>query len=124
MKYYIEDEDKTFEDINALIEFCIPDDYFSEDYTAFDDYLDENGEVDTGFGLFYPSSILYHCDQTTYYELFNDWQANYVESERQDAEWTLRRAEDMVSIGLYVVKIIDDEEDKEEENKLNLYDLI
>lgn len=115
--YYLVDDDPNIrfdeDQKEELIEYCIPDDKYDNCTDEFDEWLnDECGTIDICGYNYDASRILYDLDQDTYYSEFESWQEREVESEREDALYTLNHAEDRdrVYIGEYTVYIYRDEE--------------
>ena len=117
MYYLIDnDPDQRYSDnqIEELLTVCIPDDKYEDDRDSFDNYLDEEyGSISINGINYYASRILYEMDYNDYTDAFEDRCRITVESDRDDADYTIRHlnAGNSAYIGDYIVYAYDDEEE-------------
>ena len=119
MYYRIDnDEDNRCDSVEAAVEYCIPDDYYDDCQDAFDEYLDEDGEIDVCGVDLYPSTILRELARTQYDDQYNDWAADQLQVAREDANSNLSNLNhgDWCYVAGYQVWAYDDDEEDEEEH--------
>lgn len=116
--YYIinQDPETRYEDFDTILEYCIPDESFSDDYEAFDEYLDQDGEIEVCGRYYYPSYILREIDNSAYEDEMCSWAENAVENAREEGMYDLRN----LAVGAYTYingERVDCFEDEPEENE-------
>ena len=121
MRYLLENGETFEEDQKEdLIEYCIPDDYYADDYDGFNDYLnDEYGSITIEGNTYYAATILSDYDEDDYDNAKSTWEAERVENDRelaQDQVASLRVGEHTY-IGLYRVEAVEEENEEEEEEE-------
>ena len=111
-KYYVEDTDETYDDIDELIDDCIEED-FHEDDDYFEDWVNDhynyvviNGET------YYPYDILDNMDQSNLDELRTEYCEEENDNDISEARFELEnnRVGTEVYIHNKTVRIIEEEE--------------
>ena len=124
MKYKVLYEDKIFDEIEDVLEFCIDDEYhWDDDY--FEEWVNDNwGSIDINGYDYYAYDILDRAGDLD--SVREDYCENLNENDYDEARYALRRANvgDTIDIQAYEVEVIDDGEEEEEEEADNKIDQV
>jgi len=116
MKYIIQETGEEFTDIEAVLRYCI-----EEDYHEYDDYFEEwlndlEESATIGGHTFTAYEILNGCDDDMLNDFRNDFCERMNEDDEEEARRELNRADDgdVVEIQRYSVTVVDDEYEDED----------
>lgn len=119
--YYLVDNDPNirFDNIDDVLNYCVTSDYYEDDTDSFNEYLDEEGNVDIAGYEFAPSDILYSMDREAYHRELSYWAENQVDYGRESCEYDLEHCSpgERVWVCNYQVYVYDDEEEEEEDEE-------
>ena len=111
MKYIIQETGEEFTDIDAVLRYCIEDDYHEDD-DYFEEWLNDMEESATiGGCTFTAYEILNNCNDDMLNDFRNDFCERMNEDDEEEARRELIRANDgdVVEIQRYSVTVVDDE---------------
>lgn len=117
MIYRVDDE--VFYDIDAVLDYCISEDYHSDDYDEFEDWVNEAyGSIDIAGERFYAYNILDKMDESTFYALKDDYCEEENDRDRGDARYELEHAEsgDRVECQGYTIYVEEEKGQEEPDN--------
>ena len=117
--YYLldNDPDSRYDNIDDVLDICVTSDYYEGDTEAFNEYLNEEGNIDVAGYDFAPSDILYTMDYNAYQQELSHWAENQVDYGKENYEYDLEHClpGEWVYVCNYKVYVYDDE-DEEDEN--------
>ena len=117
MKYIIVDQNKEFDDIDDVLDYCIDDDWHDDD-DYFEEWVNDGyGHIEIAGYRFDAYDIANSCDDCCYNDLKNEFCNSMNEEDRDNARYELRNSHpgDTVEIQAYTVEVANDDEEEEEE---------
>lgn len=117
--YYLinDDPDRRYDDIDAVLEECVTTEYFENDTDDFDNYLDEDQNIEICGYDFSPSEVLRGMNYDAYQRELTYWAEDRAQNAKDDYAYELNRAEDGEDVWVceYRVYCYDDDEEDDEE---------
>ena len=108
--------DDVFHDIDAVLDYCIDEDYHSDDYDEFEDHVNDTyGYIDIAGERFYAYDILDKMDENTLDDLKDDYCEEENERDRDDARYGLEHVKpgDWVECQGYTIYVEEEQEQEE-----------
>ena len=92
--YYLIDNDETrrCDSIDDVLDECVTAEYYEDDTDGFDEYLDEDQNIEICGYDFNPSEVLREMNYDAYQRELRYWAENRMESAKEDYEYELERA--------------------------------
>lgn len=116
MKYCV--DDKTFYDINDVIEYCIDSDYHEED-DYFEEWVnDRYGSIEIYGDSYYAYDILNNCDSYALDRLRYAYCEESNDTDIDEARYDLEHASvgDEIDIQRYTVEVLDESDDSDDDD--------
>ena len=120
MYYQIEDDTRTFDSAEDVVDYLVTVDYFEEDEDGFYDYLNESeGNVEV-CGYEWPAGdVLKEMSNDAYYRELHYWAENRADDSKTDYVYELERLShgeyaDICGYNVYAYEEADEDEDEDE----------
>ena len=110
-------DDDVFHDIDAVLDYCICEDYHSDDYDEFEEWVnDAYGFIAIAVERYYAYDILDKLDENTLDSLRDDYCESENDRDREDARYELEHADpgDRVECQGYTSHVEEEQEEQEE----------
>jgi len=118
MKFIVDGE--TFEDIEAVLDYCISDDYYDDD-DYFEEWVNETyGSIEIAGDTYYAYDIIDNAGDGNMNYLHERYNEDKNDNDRDETRYQLEHASDGDEIYCqnYVIKVVDDKDyDEEDENE-------
>ena len=115
-KYYVEDDDRVFDDIDEVINHCIDEDYHKDD-DYFEEWVNDRYEYIEIYGeRYWAYDILNSMADGELESLNDDYCEDQNENDRDNARYELRNADTGATIYIqnYTIKVIWEEDEDED----------
>ena len=125
-KYYVEDDDSVFDDIDEVINYCIDEDYHRDD-DYFEEWVNDQYEYIEIYGeRYWAYDILNSMADGELESLRDDYCEDQNDSDRENARYELRNANtgSTIYIQSYTIKVIWEEDDDEDGDDVIVCNLI
>lgn len=117
--YYLIDNDpnQRYNSVDDVLDVCVTTEYYENDTDGFDDYLDEDNNIEVCGYDFNPSEVLKELNYDGYQNELRYWAERQAEDAKESLEYELenaRHGEDVWVCDHRVYCYDDDDEDEEE----------
>ena len=116
MYYQFDDDDRRFESIADILDYCVTVDYYMDDADGFDEWIEESeGTVEICGREFSPAEIFRSMDNYGYEQELQYWAEQQVDTNKSDYRYELEQMTpgDHIIVCNYTIYAYADEEDED-----------
>jgi len=118
MFYYVEEDERYFDDAEEAVDFCIDDDYHEDD-DYFEEWVNEIYDgIEIAGTFYYPYTILDNCDTSALYDLQREYCEQQNDNDRDEAIAELSnhaKPGTVVYVQGYTIRVVENIPSDEEE---------